>query len=148
MNILIDAFRYRVEQKQVQIYAFVIMPNHFHVIWTVLEPKSPADFQRDFLKATAKRLLKNISETEPNLLPKFISTQRDRKYHVWERRGLGIPIYKDEVLFQKMNYIHYNPCNLKWKLADRPEDYFYSSAGFYLGGRNDFDFLTHIQYYR
>jgi len=33
---------------------------------------------------------------------------------------------------QKMVYVHNNPCQPHWNLAERPEDYIWSSAGFYL----------------
>ncbi|HEY4875362.1 MAG TPA: hypothetical protein VIH86_07305 [Puia sp.] len=32
-QILLEAFGHRVKLKKVSIYAFVIIPNHFHVIW-------------------------------------------------------------------------------------------------------------------
>jgi hypothetical protein len=37
-------------------------------------------------------------------------------------------------LRQKLDYIHNNPCTGKWNLADCPENYIHSSAGFYYGG--------------
>ncbi|WP_255478614.1 hypothetical protein [Rufibacter sp. XAAS-G3-1] len=44
---------------------------------------------------------------------------------------------------QKLDYIHQNPAQEKWKLAELPEDYYYSSARFYLENKDDFGFLTH-----
>jgi hypothetical protein len=39
---------------------------------------------------------------------------------------------------QKLNYIHNNPLQDKWKLAEAPEKYVYSSALFYATGRDSF----------
>jgi len=32
-NVIIKALKYRVQTKQIGVAGFVIMPNHFHVIW-------------------------------------------------------------------------------------------------------------------
>jgi len=36
------------------------------------------------------------------------------------------------MFLQKLNYIHNNPCQEKWNLANNPEDYKYSSAANYI----------------
>jgi len=43
---------------------------------------------------------------------------------------------------QKLEYIHYNP--VRAGLCELPEDYHYSSAKFYHGGRDSFGMLTHF----
>ena len=45
---------------------------------------------------------------------------------------------------QKMAYIHNNPLQEKWSMAEFPEDYEYSLAGFYETGIDKFGFLEHI----
>jgi len=42
--------------------------------------------------------------------------------------------YSLEIIKQKLNYIHFNPCTGKWDLADMPENYLHSSAAFYGNG--------------
>ena len=44
---------------------------------------------------------------------------------------------------KKLDYIHLNPLQEKWNLAEYPEDYKWSSAGFYNSGIDDFGILTH-----
>jgi putative transposase len=34
-QILLEALKHRVDKNEVTIYAFVIMPNHFHAIWQI-----------------------------------------------------------------------------------------------------------------
>ena len=46
-------------------------------------------------------------------------------------------------LEQKLDYIHHNPLSEKWKLAEQPANYNYSSAKFYLLNEENFNFLTH-----
>ena len=44
--------------------------------------------------------------------------------------SLGVEIYSREVAKQKLDYIHFNPVNGKWKLAKDDLDYQFSSAKF------------------
>jgi len=46
-----------------------------------------------------------------------------------------------EVVEQKINYIHTNPVLPKWNLVNEPQDYRYSSAGFYYKGAREFSLL-------
>jgi hypothetical protein len=66
---------------------------------------------------------------------------KDRNYQFWERNPLSVPLYSQKVVEQKINYIHGNPLNTGWNLADEPQDYKYSSAGFYYKGKDEFGFL-------
>jgi hypothetical protein len=43
---------------------------------------------------------------------------------------------------QQQKHIHYNP--VRAGLCEMPEDYHYSSAGFYYDGSNNFGMLTHF----
>ena len=69
----------------------------------------------------------------------------DRQQQVWERNSLSMDIWNEKVFMQKMNYVHNNPVQLKWKLAATPEDYKYSSALFYENGYDEFCFLNHYK---
>ncbi|MCY7362353.1 MAG: hypothetical protein LH629_09865 [Ignavibacteria bacterium] len=46
---------------------------------------------------------------------------------------------------QKINYIHFNPVHPKWKLAEEPQQYKYSSAKFYYEDKDDFGFLENYR---
>jgi hypothetical protein len=48
-----------------------------------------------------------------------------------------------EKIEQKLEYIHNNPLHERWNLSDKPENYYWSSARFYMDDENDFNFLTH-----
>jgi hypothetical protein len=49
-----------------------------------------------------------------------------------------------EMTTQKLNYIHANPLQGKWNLADTAIDYRFSSAAFYETGIDSWGFITHI----
>ena len=67
-QILIEALKHRVSKQEVSIYAFVIMPNHFHVIWQLHDGINKAAFQRDLLKFTARSILKFMLMNDDPLL--------------------------------------------------------------------------------
>lgn len=142
-QILLEALAYRVALKQVTIYAFIIMPNHFHAIWQLHDGIKKDVFQRDLLKFTARSILKFMQMNEDTLIEKLKVNDADREYQVWERNSLSIDIYSENFLKQKLDYIHANPIRSKWQLATLPEEYKFSSALFYETGKNDFGFLHH-----
>ena len=144
-KIIIEALQNRVAKEQVTIYAFVLMPNHMHFIWQLHDGIIREDFQRDFLKFTARSILCFMRMNDDPLLLQLEVKAPDRKFQVWERNSLSIDIYSERVLIQKLNYVHTNPVHLKWKLADLPENYQYSSARFYETGVDEFSMLTHFR---
>jgi hypothetical protein len=98
--------------------------------------------QRDFLKYTAQQLLKDLRNEGSSLLKETIVHAKDRKQQVWERNSLSIPLWTHKVFLQKLEYIHQNPVSAG--LCRYPEEYKYSSAGFYYKNRKDWDFLVHF----
>ena len=69
----------------------------------------------------------------------------DRQQQVWERNSLSIELWSEKIFIQKLNYIHDNPVQNKWKLAELPEQYKYSSALFYENGVDEFALLKHYK---
>ena len=142
-EIIITSLAYLAKNDRVTIYGFVIMPNHIHIIWSMNEEGTKSAVQRDFLKYTSQQIKYDLTQTKPDLLnDKFYVGAVDRKYQLWERRPLSIELYSLKVFTQKLNYIHANPIQSKWNLADQPQDYLYSSAAFYMVNDNRFSFLT------
>lgn len=97
-----------------------------------------------FLKFTAQQMKFKPSDTNDNQLNQFIVNAKDRKYQFWERNSLSIDLWTADVFMQKLDYIHNNPLQEKWKLTEFPEDYKYSSAKFYETEIDEFGILTHF----
>lgn len=144
-DILIEALKHRVKNNQLTINAFVIMPNHFHIIWRIHNGIIRQDFQRDLMKFTARSIIKFMFMHDDELLGKLSVQAADRQLQVWERNSLAIELFSEEVFMQKLKYIHNNPLQEKWKLCVNPEEYFYSSAKFYETGIDDFGMLAHFR---
>ena len=143
-QIILDRLNYMVIKKRVEIHSFVIMPNHVHVTLNLLNEEKEETFQRDFLKFTSQQLIKKlIQENSQAELDEYKSSQKDRIYHIWERRAKWIEINNLAILEQKIEYIHNNPIQEKWKLVDLPEAYIWSSASFYLLNNKRYGFIKH-----
>ncbi|WP_276498491.1 transposase [Pontibacter litorisediminis] len=142
-QIIVDSLRYLVEQKRVKVYAFVIMPNHLHLLWKMEEPHKREDVQRDFLKYTAQQIKYDLVAHHPLVLERFRVNAKDRQYQLWERNPLSIYCYSVAVTEQKLDYIHNNPAQEKWRLVTLPEEYLFSSARFYFENKDNFGLLTH-----
>ena len=144
-QIIIEAIKHRVQNNQLSVYGFVIMPNHIHCIWQIHDGLTREIFQRDLLKFTARSILKFMLMNDDPLIKELKVKAKDRQYQVWERNSLSVDLFNEDILIQKLNYIHYNPLQAKWNLALTPEEYYYSSAKFYETGECDFNFLTHYK---
>lgn len=143
-QILIDECIRLVEFNRIRIYAFVIMPNHYHLLWSINEKYQPENIQRDFHEWTARQLIKS-NTNDPLRMQPFRVEAADRAIQIWERNPLAVKLFTEAVIWNKVDYIHNNPCSEKWRLAKHPEDYKYSSANYYLHNKKSGNFLTHIR---
>lgn len=139
--IILDSLRFLVKERRVIVNNFVIMSNHIHVIWQAINGFTPQQVQHSFLKFTAQQMKFDLQKQNPLLLEQFRVGAKDRTFQFWERNSLSIDLYSEEVYFQKVNYIHYNP--VEAGLCILPEDYYYSSARYYETLVDEFGFLTH-----
>jgi putative transposase len=140
-DIIIESLSFLCRSNRVSVYAFVIMSNHMHLIWQIMGENERQAVQRDFLKFTGQQILKILRNEKSPLQNDLLVNAKDRKFQVWERNSLSIPLWSDRVMSQKLDYIHNNP--VKAQLCRSPEDYKYSSASFYLIGVKRWDFLIH-----
>ena len=132
-DILIDSFKYSIENKGFQIFAYVIMSNHVHLIVQSSLGQLSANI-RDIKKFTCKKIIEtilNIHESRKEwMLNRFrlkaSQHTRNEYYQVWTHENHAIHLYSNKFIRQKIEYIHYNP--VKAGIVEKPEDYLYSSA--------------------
>ena len=143
-KIIIDSLSYLVHNKKIQIYGFVIMPNHLHILWELLDMNGKEMPHASFFKYTSHVIQKDLKQHHSMLLERFRVNSESRTYQFWQQDSLSIELISPVVIYQKLGYIHNNPCKGKWMLSDSPVDYPFSSAGFYESGKDKSGFLTHI----
>ena len=141
--LVINCLKELTDLKRIKVYAFVIMPNHIHLIWEMLEKNGKEMPHASFNKKTGHEIIKDLKENHINVLPFFKVDEKERKFRVWQRDPLAILMDGKLKLEQKIDYIHFNPLQERWNLADSPENYRWSSAKFYETGEDEFGVLTH-----
>ena len=64
-DIIVNSLQFLVENKRIRAYSFVVMPNHIHLIWQILQNHTPANVQRDFMKYASQRILQSLRNEVP-----------------------------------------------------------------------------------
>jgi putative transposase len=141
-DIIVDSLNYCVEHKGLELYAWVIMSNHIHLVGRVNKPGRMSDFLRDFKKFTSKGIaecIQTIRESRREwLLDKFSfearKTGRAENYKIWKDSNHALDLQNYNIdLLEKVNYTHENP--VRAGLVSTPEHYNYSSAIDYANGK-------------
>ncbi len=70
------------------------------------------------MKFTAQKIKFFLQDNESEYLEEFLVNKNDRTYQIWQRDSLAVELYSPKVIEQKLDYIHNNPCQGKWLLAD------------------------------
>jgi putative transposase len=128
-QIVLNSLTYLVTNKRIWLYGYVIMPNHVHILWCKQPEWLDKNVQQHFAKFTGQQFKFSLINNGEDLST-YKSTQNDREYQFWERRPYKATMYNRLVLEQKLDYIHNNP--VKAGLCLLPEEYRYSSAGYYI----------------
>lgn len=130
---ILDCMRLR---QRLQLYAFVIMPIHVHLIVQCRAEDPLADVVRDLKKQIADRLIRQYrvggNRAALEILASAVTRVGKQRHKVWEDGYQAKDVFTPEFLRQKMTYVHDNPCQPHWQLAERPEEYMWSSARFYV----------------
>jgi len=111
-----------------KIDAFVLLPEHFHCIWTL--PQDDADFSTRWrlIKSNFSRKASHVGWVEErNPTGQAISASRLKKNEkaVWQRRFWEHLIRDEQDLKHHVEYIHYNP--VKHGYVKAPKDWNFSS---------------------
>jgi REP element-mobilizing transposase RayT len=145
-DIVIESLRFCQQNKGLEIYAFVIMSNHIHLMIRSEKGKL-SEIVHDFKSFTAKKILETI-HTEPESrrdwmlnLFEFSAKQHKRaeKYQIWTHENHAEIIYSNTFIHEKINYIHENP--VRAGIVENAEDYLYSSARNYAGLQSMLDVI-------
>lgn len=133
-DLIIDSLKHCQEKKNLNIYAYVIMTNHLHMIANA-EKGSLSNILRDFKTYTSKELVKLIADN-PNesrrdwMLSAFEWEGRknplNTNHQFWQNGNYPVLLYSPDVIQQKIDYIHNNPVVAGF--VGSAHEYWYSSA--------------------
>jgi len=111
-------------------FAYVIMPDHFHIVTD--GKRSPSDSLRFLNGVSARRIIDHLKENGPEASLRKLRTHEKKdeyKYSLWEHHSDKFLLTSEATLMQKVNYIHSNP--VVAGVAERQQDYLHSSARFW-----------------
>ncbi len=114
------------QTNHIQVLAFCLMPNHFHLIVYVDEGGNVSKFM--------KELSQGFSQ--------WINWRHRRLGTIYQGRFNAKHIYDLEYLFGVCRYVHLNP--VRGGLVRRPEDWEYSNYREMIGERSIYPFAAHV----
>jgi len=143
-KVILDSLEYLTNKGCIDVFAFVIMPNHIHLIWRIKTSNGRESSQGSFLKYTAHRFQKMLQKENAQTLANYRVNASNKRHEFWQRDSLAIPLFTRKVALQKLNYLHNNPLAERWQLATDPCDYPYSSARYYERNEKNYAFLKDL----
>ncbi len=139
--LLIDAIRYCQKEKGLLMYAWVIMPSHVHmIIGTTSEPME--NIVRDLKSFTSRKIRKEIKEHPGESRKEWLlwmfelagkKNGNNKNWQLWQQHNQPVELWDAYMADNKLNYLHNNP--VKAGFVANPEDYLWSSATDYAGGK-------------
>ncbi len=111
----------------ISIFAYVVMPDHTHVLSD--NAREISDLLRYLNGISAKRIIDFLKEHgHLSSLEKLRIHERENrhKHSVYQHHPNALRITGEDAFMQKVNYIHFNP--VRAGLVEHPDDYLYSSA--------------------
>ena len=132
-EIIFDSWRFLQTKRDIDIIAFVLMENHLH--WIAVGPdlgKRVAEFKSWTARTIIDEMKKMNYQTMLQELEFFKKRHMtDQQYQLWQERSHPKVIEHEDVMIQKIEYIHSNP--VKRGYVDEPIHWRYSSARCYAG---------------
>jgi REP element-mobilizing transposase RayT len=129
-SILIDELDFRRRNKGLLVHAYVLMPNHLHMIISSEPPDALPHIMRDLKRSTSREITRRLQEDRqgPVLwrMRRAVDPCKENDYRVWQRGYHPIAIFTPDFLRGKLDYLHANPVRKGYVRA--PEEWLYSSA--------------------
>jgi len=129
-KVLTDAFIEARASAEFKLFAYVIMPDHYHVI---TDNKLKASEVLRYLNGiSARRVINYLKDNNHVSSLNKLRKEEGRngyKYSLWEHHSNTFLITTESMMLQKVNYIHLNPVDEQ--LVDEPVDYLFSSFRFW-----------------
>jgi len=134
---LIEAIIKAKEKYKYALWAYVIMPEHVHLlVYPMIEKYNISSFLKTLKQSVARKAKHYLKESNPAWLKK-LTVKRGSKnvFRFWQTGpGYDRNINSENELFEKIHYIHNNP--VKRELVFTPQEWKWSSAGWYNGDKD------------
>jgi putative transposase len=113
VQVIYDSWTFLQNEGRLRLYGYVILENHLHVI------TSSPDLAKeigDFKSFTARQIIDHLEAKNVRTLLKllrFLKSRHktDRPYQLWQEGSHPEQIQNEDMMRQKLEYIHLNPVN-------------------------------------
>ncbi len=139
-DIFLDSLKYCQQHKGLEVCAYCIMSSHVHLIIGRHGEPSLESIVRDIKKYTSIKIVEairsNPQESRKEVLLWLFEqagakNSNNTRYQFWQQHNHPIELSTNEIIDQRLSYVHNNPVEAGIVLS--PEDYLYSSAVNYAG---------------
>ncbi len=139
-EIFIDSLKWCIKNKGLVVMAWVLMTNHVHLIIRRKGENKLEDILRDIKKFTSVKIIEEINanpeESRKEWLLKIFEEKgrantQNEHYQFWQHDNHPIELDNNEIMEQKLDYLHNNPVEAGFVIE--PHHWKYSSAGDYAG---------------
>ncbi len=131
-QVLCDAYREACNRHRILMLAYVIMPDHSHLL--VYAEREMNEVLRLLNGVAAKRIVDYLKDNGfEQALSKLRGEVRNRnhRHSVWQHHPDSLDIFAEQTFKQKVEYIHMNP--VKAGMITDPLQYRFSSARLWVG---------------
>lgn len=134
-DIMIENLNYYQNRADFTVIAYVIMPDHFHLIIKTNKGLSVSQCIGNFKRITSRKITSELEKKGNRMLlsslRKNALLEPSSDSRVWEYRFDSFVLTNEDTLRQKIEYIHNNP--VKSGLVSEPTEWRYASARNYAG---------------
>jgi len=128
VQILLDSWSFLQREGRLKLFAYVVLENHVHFI---ASSDSLSEQLGNFKSYTARRPIDLLESANARTILEQLAFHKrkhkhDRDYQFWQEGSHPQQISGDEMMWQKIEYIHFNP--VKRGYVDEPTHWRYSSA--------------------
>jgi REP element-mobilizing transposase RayT len=132
VEIVFDSWRWLQRERGLEIYGYVVLENHFHLIAAAPDL---ANAIKSFKMYTARRILAFLDTRGAKMWLAQLRAMKlphktESDYQLWQEGSHAEQIDGRPMMEQKLEYTHLNPVRRRY--VDRPEHWRYSSARNYL----------------
>ena len=150
-DLVLESIRFCQKEKGLVLYGWCLMSNHIHMIIGRKGENNIEEIVRDFKKYTSVQVCRAIESNTLESRREWMlnifrlsasESNKHIKYKFWQSEFHPIELFYNEMMDQKLEYIHENP--VKEGIVENAEEYLYSSARDYSGkkGLLDIEFIS------
>ena len=132
----IDSLAVAKNEHKFDIWAYVLMPEHVHLLIYPLEKSySISEILKDIKQPVTRKAVRFVRQQSPKFLARMADAQSNgtTKYRFWQRGGgYDRNLVSPAIIHSTIDYIHDNP--VRRGLVERAEDWYWSSVRFFHDG--------------